>query len=51
VCAKYDDGYIWLIDEPVTAWSKNQGIQSAIGTKSIFLHILNTKLVKKVPKP
>lgn len=51
VCAKYSDGYIWLINEPVTGWSKNQDIQAAIGSKTLFQHILNTKLVKKVPKP
>ena len=51
VCATYDDKYIWLIDEPVTGWTKNQNIQGAIGSKNIFLHILNTKQVKKVPKP
>jgi hypothetical protein len=51
VCAEFKDGYIWLIDEPVTAWSENQGVQAAIGSKNIFQHILNTKLVKKVPKP
>lgn len=51
VCAKYEDGYIWLIDEPVTGWNKTQNIQAAIGSNHIFLHILNTTQVKKVPKP
>lgn len=51
VCLKFEDGYIWLIDEPVTKWTKNQNIQAVTGSKSIFLHILNTKQVKKVPKP
>jgi len=51
VCLKYQDGYIWLINEPVVTGTVNQNIQSAIGTKNIFQHILNTKLVKKVPKP
>jgi hypothetical protein len=51
VCAEYEDGYIWLIDESVTAWQKNQDIQAAIGAKHEFLHILKTNLVKEVPKP
>jgi hypothetical protein len=51
VCASYSDGYIWLVDEPITGTTKNQDIQSRIGTKNIYLHILNTKMVKKVPKP
>lgn len=51
VCATYEDGYIWLIDEPVTAWQKNQDIQAAVGTKHIFEHILKTNLVKEVAKP
>jgi hypothetical protein len=51
VCLRFQDGYVWLIDEAVTGGTKTQDIQSAFGTQHIFLHILNTKLVKKVPKP
>lgn len=50
VCAEFADHYIWLIDESVTGDAKNGDIESIIGTKSIFLHILNTKKVKKVPQ-
>jgi len=48
---RYGDGYIWLIDESVHGGTTTQDIQSVIGSKNIFLHILNTKMVKKVPKP
>jgi len=53
VCARYSDGYIWLISDSVRGWDDVQedgkNIEVAVGFKHRYYHIPNTNFVKTGP--
>lgn len=53
-CLGFDDGYIWLVYDGIQAWQEEdlagQMVQIAVGFKAKYHHILETNLVKEVPK-
>lgn len=52
VCIKYDDDYIWLVQDSISGWESrdedNRKIQVAIGFAGRYEHILDTNLVRLV---
>lgn len=55
ICISFNDRYKLLVKDSLVAWSENgywQGnkIQIAKGINADYYHVLNTKLVKIVPK-
>jgi len=53
VCARYSDGFIWLISDSVRDWEEIQidgkNVQVVVGNNAGYYHILNPNLVKAGP--
>jgi len=53
VCARYSDGYIWLISDSVRGWDDVQedgkNVEVAVGNNARYYHIPNTNFVKTGP--
>jgi len=53
VCAKYSDGYVWLIADSVLRWEEIQqdgkSVEIVVGNKVGYYHVLNPNLVKIGP--
>ena len=54
VCLTYDDGYIWLVYDAISEWEQitedGNDVQIAVGFKMNYYHMLDTSLVKTLPK-
>lgn len=49
VCARYDDGYIWLVADSIRAWETHGSIQVAVGLAARYEHKLGTNSVRISP--
>ena len=54
-CAKFPDDYLWLINDSVMEWKdggfwQGNAVSIAVGHNADYYHVLNTSLVKVVPK-
>lgn len=51
VCVRFDDGFVWLINESVVGWESHIGTQGTVqianGSQSSYHHILYTNLIMK----
>lgn len=55
ICVGFTDGYVWLVEDTLLAWTtgdayQGQAVAIAEGAKGFYHHVLNTNLVKFVPK-
>ena len=56
VCLAFNDNYTWLIYDSVSGWNSEAGfwegkkIEIAQGSRADYYHIIETHLVKEVPK-
>jgi len=46
VCVRYDDGYIWLVRDSISAWETHGPVQVAVGLTARYEHKLGTNSVR-----
>ena len=54
-CVKFADGYVWLVDDGVVGWGEDESwdgktVQVVQGGQATYYHVLDTLLVKRIPK-